>query len=509
MSFRELRSFTEQLRGLGYPRLISIENFREPNFKLVAEILYWLAQRFEPNLRISDWIETEEDRIEFVMSMVNFFWSRTGIKIYPKKLYNADGYAVKELLKISTVLYTALRNFEFDAEGNLVTSNSIVEDAGSLHEDLEDSALAEEKTSGGDGTDDIMEKLKSTSDKNGNNLFQRTQQVKLVKSLSSEITTNGASLYDMLEQEIDIQKDRTKVLKFLDSLGTKVDSNGESTYVRKYVHHMIQTTQENVELLSKQLRDTSSDEKALEIKIKKKLSELERNEKRLKNLTTIRPAFMDEYEKLEKELQKQYDIYVCKFRNIHYLENELNLYHLQEKEKLEASDRYMKKMQKKLREEELKLLRGEKDIGGGLDNDALISNFGGSSSRKKDRGNSRHRHGSNASEDSSIDNPLRTRGYRGGGKGRHSKKTSSAISSASKRGSSSISYNSLTDDDDQLSSGPASTNISDSDGVSLSDTSQTTDSGSDMVGDASDDDLSRSNGSMASNHADTDSGDDF
>ena len=219
---------------------------------------------------------------------------------------------------------------------------------------------------------------------------------------------------------------------------------------------------------------------------------------------------MDEYEKLEKELQKQYDVYVCKFRNIDYLENELNLYHMQEKEKLEASERYMKKMQKKLREEELKLLRGEKDFGGALDNDALLSNFDGSSSRKKERDHSRRKHGSNISEDSSIDNPLRTRGYRGSGKGRSSKKNSSGMSRTSKRGSSSVSYNSLTDDDDdQLSSGAASTNISDSDGVSLSDASQTTDSGSDMVGDGSDEDLSRSNGSPLSNHADTDSGDEF
>ena len=36
MSYRDLRNLTEGLRVLGYPRLISIENFREPNFKLVS-----------------------------------------------------------------------------------------------------------------------------------------------------------------------------------------------------------------------------------------------------------------------------------------------------------------------------------------------------------------------------------------------------------------------------------------------------------------------------------------
>ena len=41
MSYRELRNFCERMRGLGYPRLlISVENFRNANFELVADILF-------------------------------------------------------------------------------------------------------------------------------------------------------------------------------------------------------------------------------------------------------------------------------------------------------------------------------------------------------------------------------------------------------------------------------------------------------------------------------------
>jgi clusterin-associated protein 1 len=36
---------TEMMRALGYPRLISMENFRNPNFPLVAEVLKWLVKR--------------------------------------------------------------------------------------------------------------------------------------------------------------------------------------------------------------------------------------------------------------------------------------------------------------------------------------------------------------------------------------------------------------------------------------------------------------------------------
>ena len=47
------------MRGLGYPRIISIENFRRPNFELVADVLYWLAQKYDPNIEISDNIDEE------------------------------------------------------------------------------------------------------------------------------------------------------------------------------------------------------------------------------------------------------------------------------------------------------------------------------------------------------------------------------------------------------------------------------------------------------------------
>jgi len=43
MSYRELRNFCEIMRALGYHRNISMENFRDPNFELVADILFWFA----------------------------------------------------------------------------------------------------------------------------------------------------------------------------------------------------------------------------------------------------------------------------------------------------------------------------------------------------------------------------------------------------------------------------------------------------------------------------------
>ena len=79
MSYRELRNFTEILRCLGYHRNISIENFRDPNFQLVADILYWFALRYDPKADISDDIDTREDRVKFIKQVCQLFASKARI----------------------------------------------------------------------------------------------------------------------------------------------------------------------------------------------------------------------------------------------------------------------------------------------------------------------------------------------------------------------------------------------------------------------------------------------
>merc|ERR1711988_1140954 len=103
------------------------------------------------------------------------------------------------------------------------------------------------------------------------------------------------------------------------------------------------------------------DEDSLNEKIAKKQSDLDRCKKRLSDLENVRPAFMDEFEKLEKELEKYYGVYIEKFRNVEYLEHQLEQYNQAEQEKLEESERNLKRMQKRLKEEELRILRGEQE----------------------------------------------------------------------------------------------------------------------------------------------------
>lgn len=110
MSYRELRNFCEIMRSLGYHRNISIENFREPNFELVADVLYWFALRYDPKADISDNIEDEKDRVLFIRSVCQLFSSKARITLNPKKLYESQGYAVKEMLKIAQMMYKAMQS---------------------------------------------------------------------------------------------------------------------------------------------------------------------------------------------------------------------------------------------------------------------------------------------------------------------------------------------------------------------------------------------------------------
>lgn len=64
--------FTEMMRVLDYPRKISLTNFRNPNFPLVAEILVWLVKRFDADVDIPNDHSTEHDRIELIRSVAEF-----------------------------------------------------------------------------------------------------------------------------------------------------------------------------------------------------------------------------------------------------------------------------------------------------------------------------------------------------------------------------------------------------------------------------------------------------
>ena len=47
-----------------------MENFRTPNFELVADILHWLTRKYDNEAGISDRIESVDDRVTFLTQIV-------------------------------------------------------------------------------------------------------------------------------------------------------------------------------------------------------------------------------------------------------------------------------------------------------------------------------------------------------------------------------------------------------------------------------------------------------
>lgn len=260
------------MRTLGYSRLLSMENFRTPNFPLVAEILIWLVKRFDPNADISPDIATEDERVALIRSTSHLLALKANLKLNTKKLYQADGYAVKELLKVTSLLYDSLR-------------------------------MTDEKT----GEEEDLPEISVVG------TAMKVQELKQAAQLVADITTSGAALYELLGKEAELRELRN----------SRASRHMEMSQVEEAVQDSINVVTREIEHTKQLIESVASNEATLDSKIEKKKTDLDRHMKRLQTLKKIRPAFMEEFEKLEEELKEIYNDYVIKCRNIAYLESVL------------------------------------------------------------------------------------------------------------------------------------------------------------------------------------------
>ncbi|KTG39036.1 hypothetical protein cypCar_00042767 [Cyprinus carpio] len=243
--------------------------------------------RYEPQMEIPSDVDTESDRVFFIKAVAQFMATKAHVKLNLKRLYQADGYAVKEMLKITSILYNAMKTKEnTDGEQNADENSKFKFDLGSKIADL-----------------------------------------KVARQLGSEITAKGAALFDLLGHEEDLRESRAAAIA----------RPLEITETESALRAAVKDVTEGIQMTKDLLNNVSSDEASLEAKIEKKKQDLERNQKRLQTLQSVRPAFMDEYEKIEEDLQKQYQMYVEKFRNLSFLEQQLDDYHRAEQERFELS----------------------------------------------------------------------------------------------------------------------------------------------------------------------------
>ena len=290
MTYREVRQFAEIVRTLGCPIPVGLDSFDTPNFGLMAQLLQWLSGLYDPDIVIIPELSNEHGRVEFVKGIVQQMAIRSGIRLNPRKLYASDRFAVRELLKVAAPIYRGI----------------------------------------------------TSSDIPGDKAGTRTKAPSAAKisQLSATVPKHAVELYDQLEKELMIRETRTKILSTMPPLDE----------VEKNVVAAVDGASTRLETLTKELDKLNSDEDTLRSKIKQRKHELERQSKRLMSVITIRPAFMDEYEALEQELQELFKIHFQHYRNVDFYEHELQKQNEKRRKFIEAQEKKNKKEQAKAKE---------------------------------------------------------------------------------------------------------------------------------------------------------------
>jgi clusterin-associated protein 1 len=292
-----------------------LDSFRTPNFELVADILCYLVQLVDSTIPIHDGIGTAADRVQFLNGITVELASRLNLSLDGRKLYSADGYAVQELHKLAQLIQRAL-------------------------------ALADDASCSSDA-DPVSTASRSAQE---------------ARAMANEIAEMGEKIQNLLKHEASDRDYRAKAIKSVNSAAGADDLGAGKSSIEEIITQILNETNDAVERLDKQCKMLMSNKKGMEEKIRKRSIDLERNTKRLESLTlqNVRPAFMDEYEQIEMELEVEYERYVVRFRNVDYLERELRSRRASSR-KSDDAERSVKRRQKKFREEELRILEGSDD----------------------------------------------------------------------------------------------------------------------------------------------------
>lgn len=121
---------------------------------------------------------------------------KTNIKLNTKKLYQADGHAVKEMLKITTLLCNA--------------QNSVK---------IEQGRPSSKQTA--NVNFDISDKI---------------NELKTTRQLASQLTINGATLFDLLGREVELREIRnTKIARQFDTSEIEVALKDVVENIRKEI----------------------------------------------------------------------------------------------------------------------------------------------------------------------------------------------------------------------------------------------------------------------------------
>ena len=176
------------------------------------------------------------------------------------------------------------------------------------------------------------------------NTSSKLHNLKAARQMAYEITESGSKLFDMLNNERELRAARDKALEFLDSISRNLDQNTEQQYIEKCIRNIIDQQTRKMEEMKETVKSLRGDEAVLMNTIQRRRLELERADKRLKGIENVKPEFQEEYERLEAELERFYATYVEKYTNIDYLEFELDMYNFKDSQRRQNQEKVIEKL---------------------------------------------------------------------------------------------------------------------------------------------------------------------
>lgn len=180
----------------------------------------------------------------------------SGIKLNPRKLYASNCATSKELLKVTTALLNSPQNVQQDEAHVINFEDSISND-----------------------------------------------EIRKIRNLSTELTSHGVNMYDLISKETVNKESRAQFSKPL-----------ELNVVEKLLKHSIMTLKNQLAAGKSTIENQQSEKDNLESKIQRKESELERTSHRLATLARIKPAYLEEFEKIEIQMKDLYSQYTMRIR---------------------------------------------------------------------------------------------------------------------------------------------------------------------------------------------------
>ena len=199
------------------------------------------------------------------------------------------------------------------------------------------------------------------------------------KQLSADINASALRLSLLLKEEEDHWKDtRTRALRLLQA--EEELPEGEKSPFESALTASLTTLQDEVSAMEEGVSTLSRSHADLTAKVAKTKKALIRAQEQEAELETLRPAWQDEYDMAEDDLQELHQAYVSRVRNMHYLQKELKKIDRREARAAKRAEDKRMELRRNILTEEAEVEEEEEPQGG---NDGDSSTTGASTAGRR------------------------------------------------------------------------------------------------------------------------------